>query len=132
MGFVELWQRLQTLSPTIQTRQTTYKSLRGRYFQGLITHSVLPEDETEAAPDRLDAKPAGQLESWNDVFTNFPATLPFAIEIHTYNDRKGNEGYIIVITLHINNRRWKRRHAFGGNPEQFITGWEPLNNKGAD
>jgi hypothetical protein len=65
-------------------KQTTYAAANsGRFFQGKLTHRVVPVDGTATAPDLLGAKPHYQTESWNHANFNFTpgATTKHALSI---------------------------------------------------
>ena len=77
----------------IAPRQIAYKAVHGRFWQGILTPSVLPKDGVTRAPDKT-LKPSDQDEDWND----FGAVIPTAVECSFAVDIYGSdadEGYIV-------------------------------------
>ena len=67
----------------IQDRQAAYYAAHGCYWQGFITHSAIPADGVDVAPDRLLLHPTDQRETWVDVGLELP-NIPFAIKVDVY------------------------------------------------
>jgi hypothetical protein len=102
------------LLPVLEAGQTQYKLANGHFWQGLPTHSALPEDGAYAEPDQLSATATNLAEDWLQVGYNIgPSRV--CLWIDTYDGPVG-EGYVLNLALRIEGRQWNRRIAFG--PDQ--------------
>jgi len=107
----------------IQQAQAGYHATHGRYAQGLLTHSSIPADGVEAAPDRKHAKPTDQAESWEQL-SNLPATMMSALRLDVYDGPEG-VGYVVVVGVRIGGRLWQKRINVG--PETWRAhGWREV------
>ena len=108
--------------PLIQARQDNYLASRGKYWQGLITHTVPPthttvNNDTEA--DLLNAKPHDQPETWADFFPEaIGITFPAALQMDLYKGPLG-DGYVAAITVIWKGTTYSRSQAVG--PETWRT-----------
>jgi len=80
---------LAALWPQIVSRQATYFANHGRYWQGIITHSVIPSDGNAAPADQLLLTPSYEAEDWPDGVSVAAFTKPYALEIWEYNGPSG-------------------------------------------
>lgn len=111
---------LATAWAAIQTRQAAYLARRGRYWQGLATHTLLPADGLELPPDRLGTRPTDQPETWAEVGA-MPAIMPMSLTIDVYDGPQG-QGYCATVRVTIGLRVWTRAQQFG--PEAWRAfGW---------
>ena len=107
--------RVQTQWGLIQQKQAQYFSAYKRYFQGLSTHSVTPEDGAEVAPDRASDKPHYQNESWLSL-GGLPATTMSSLRMDTYDGPMG-QGFVFSATVKIDGVTWER--SWNSGPEQW-------------
>lgn len=109
--------------PTITARQDLYFQNNGKYWQGLITHSIPPSHTTvqdnDIVPDNYNSKPTDQNESWKDVFPAFE-TIPFPCQLQcdVYSGPKG-KGYVVTIRVIHNGNTYIRSQNVG--PEDSYT-----------
>ncbi|MHA2066143.1 MAG: hypothetical protein ACXABY_17365, partial [Candidatus Thorarchaeota archaeon] len=74
---------------TIEAEQEKYFALYGIYFQGLITHSSLP-DGTLTQADKLTTKPSDQRHDWHDFMGDkVEASTVAAVECHNAGNDQG-------------------------------------------
>jgi len=99
----------------IQNAQAAYLAQHGRYFQGLRTHTVRPNDGLETPPDVGDNKPTDQAERWSDVFP-LPTTMPARLTMSVYHGPQGH-GFEVVASVRIGLEVWRRIAQVG--PETF-------------
>lgn len=83
----------------LSAAQDAYYAAHGRYAQGLDTHSTLPADGIEAAPDRSAAHPTDQAESWADL-GSLPAAMLSRLRMDVYESPQGH-GYVVVSEVRI-------------------------------
>ena len=108
-------------------RQDKYFPVNRRYFQGIMTPAVAPDDGAVIALD-WDKKPTDQIESWRDVFVNdadgndvLPANGPVQIRMDSYHSPFGH-GWLIALQGTKDEVLWFRTWNFG--PETWReTGW---------
>lgn len=85
--------------PTVQARQATYAANHnGRYFQGRITHGLVPVDSVDSAADRLSDHPTDQPESWSNAIAGLPVNWPLALVMDVY---RGPEGWGYCATVYV-------------------------------
>lgn len=88
-----------THGPKIVDRQEAYAlNHNGRYWQGIITPTVPPDDGATVAADWT-KKPTDQATHWLDVFTGanaLPANLPAQIAVDVYDGPLGT-GWTITL-----------------------------------
>lgn len=119
-------QRLAAKAGEIVAKQAAYLAAHGRYWQGLCTHSVIPEDGEELPPDRAAEKPFYQAESWLDL-GGLPETTMSALRIDTYDGPHG-KGFVVVSEVMIDGQLWSRSINFG--PETFRDSeWKTISNE---
>jgi hypothetical protein len=98
--------------PTIVARQENFRTNRGRYWQGLLTHSQIPEHTSstwgEALADKLSENPSDQFENWSAVFPEWVAELlPCAVQCDTYDGPQG-QGWTLTVWGFHNGDLWTR------------------------
>ena len=85
--------------PKIVARQEAYAANHnGRYWQGIITPTVPPDDGASVAADYT-KKPTDQLERWADVFKAadaLPANIPCQISVDVYDGPLG-KGWTVTL-----------------------------------
>lgn len=96
----------------IQERQVVYAANHGgRYFQGLITHTVTPADGVDVAPDCLLVTPTDQPERWIDFGLELPA-IPFSIQLDVYDGPLG-KGYVVTVQVKYQGVLYERAAQYG-------------------
>ncbi len=95
--------------PTLTTRQATYKSSNGRYFQGLRTM-----DDADLAPGggnatpKLNRKPSDQAVDWTTMVVGLAAQWPVSMEVQIYVGPAG-DGFTLVLEVKgTSNEFWRR------------------------
>ena len=116
--------------PTIVARQENYRTNRGRYWQGLPTHSTCPAHENgkdgDSLGDRLTASPDDQaFSTWLNVFPEWALELlPACVRVDTY-DGPGGQGWVLTIMARHNGTMYRRSQNVG--PESHRTrGWHQV------
>ena len=88
-----------THGPKIVARQEAYAlNHGGRYWQGIITPTV-PPDDGASVPADYTLKPTDQLERWADVFKAadaLPANIPCQISVDVYDGPLG-KGWTVTL-----------------------------------
>lgn len=108
----------------VQPRQATYFAAHGHYWQGIITTPLLSllDNPSDANPTVLEMVPAllnhptDQAETWTDALIVLGATIPMALECHTYGGPLG-QGYVGIVYGKWNGNVYTRRQNFG--PETY-------------
>lgn len=120
----EIDSRLTNLWPRIVTRQETYFSNHGRYWQGLWTHIPMPScvQQDSGFPDvapNLNAVPPDVVGTWANI-ENFPATLCYRIRIDVYTG-----GFVATVQVKHNGTVYARSQNYG--PQTWRTmAWTAL------
>lgn len=118
---VDAW--LEVKWPTVVARQSNYFTNRGRYWQGLITHGVIPTHSNsvdgDSIADRLNQSPTDQFENWLVVFPEWQLeALPCALKCDVY-DGPGGKGYCATIFIRYGGVLYSRSRNVG--PESHRT-----------
>lgn len=112
--------KLATLWTAIQNKEDAYFTANGRYWQGLLTHSVTPADGTETLPNVGTNAPAYQGSPYPTAIRN--VALPFVLEIHQYVCPDGTKGYQAFVYVTVLGETYSRSAQVG--PETFrVFGW---------
>lgn len=112
-----------THAAKIVARQEAYLAAKGRYWQGIITPAVPPDDGASVVPDytRL---PTDQAESWADVFSGLgalPSTVPAQISVDVYDGPLGKGWTLTVVATKAGVRYWR---TWSVGPEDRATNWQ--------
>jgi hypothetical protein len=102
-------------------RQENYLANHGTYWQGIITHTILPDDGATTAPD-LNTRPTDQQERWNDVFVVdnlLPATWPCSITVDIYNGSLG-KGWTLTVKATKDGNTYSRTWNVGPETHRAI------------
>lgn len=107
---VDNW--VDTRWPTVVARQETFFANRGRYWQGLITHSTIPTHTTtvdgSSLADRLNSGPTDQNSTWANVFPEWLTDLfPAAVWVDSYKGPLGY-GWTLNVLARYNGNLWRR------------------------
>lgn len=117
-------ERLKLLLPLIEQGQAAYLSQQGVYFQGPVTHSVIPADGAEVAPDRLGYRLTDQTTTWIDVAgDSFPAMTLSAIEIHQSVGPQGL-GWMVIVSTELAGVQYQRVIGYGADIDQTVDWFE--------
>lgn len=109
------------LASHVADREAAYLAINGRYFQGIRTHSPVPADGSEGAPDRS-RKPTDQAEDWNAAGFVLPAAMPASLAIHVYDGPQG-KGYTAILEVLVAGKRWRRVESFGPEAAHRTRSW---------
>jgi len=91
--------------------QEAFRSVYGRYWQGLRTHTVVPADGAKTPPD-LNRKPSDQEESWATFGLALPAQTEAALSVDVYESRAGH-GYVVNADVIVAGVHYRRSRNFG-------------------
>ncbi len=122
--------KLAALWPVLVARQDDYLAAHGRYWQGLLTHGILPIDDDDPLPDQLARTPKEQpgvhVQDWRAMLPELDGKpLPMALQVHTYGAPDGDgwwaEAHILYQGIH-------RRRMKGAGPlaARFTRGWHKV------
>ena len=102
----------------LHARQNAFFDEAGYYFQGLSTHSVMPRDGNQTAPD-FPSMPTDFPVPWPQEV--FPAVMPCALRIDAYNSSIG-AGYVVVLLVEIEDVINIKRLSYGAftAPDQWM------------
>lgn len=112
--------------PTLVARQENFRANRGRYWQGLRTHTIVPQHDNgkdgSSAGDRLAATPNDHFENWLNVFPEWDGVpIPCSLTVDTY-DGPGGMGWVAKIEVSFNGKTYERAGNVG--PESYRAfGW---------
>lgn len=112
--------------PNFVARQENFRANRGRYWQGLLTHTSIPNHlsggAADAVADRLSVHPTDQFEDWKTAFPEWDGVpIPAAVKVDTYGGPQG-QGWCATIYVRFNGTLYSRAQNVG--PESYRTyGW---------
>ena len=116
---------LSQIDAAATTRQAAYfnafigsgdrRRRRGRYFQGILTHPILPADGVPLPPDPT-VKPTDQPTSWADANVSLPATMEAACQIDVYDGALG-QGWVLTALVRVATRVYAK--AINHGPEEW-------------
>jgi len=86
---------MNDLITKLESKQNSYFSQNGTYWQGLETFNIPPF--TLGYPD-LRRKPIGQILDWVDFGLKMPELSNFSSRVDTYQTKVGH-GYVITLTV---------------------------------
>lgn len=81
-----------SLLSSIDSYQAAYYSTYGTYWQGLVSHTIVPANGTSVAASNLSATPTDQTVTWA-TFGVTPGTIPAAVQVDVYKKPTGAQGY---------------------------------------
>lgn len=109
-----------TIQSVIDDRQATYATAHnGRYWQGLVTHLVLPSEGVESPVDVGGRTPTDQPTSWPASIRS--TSLPMALRIDVYDGPRG-QGYTVTFLVMVTGNKYRRISNSGPETERQ-TGW---------
>lgn len=117
--------------PDIVARQQNYFANRGQYWQGLKTHTVVPEytnsADGDAIADNLNAKPNDVFSNWSTAFPDWVnAPLPCAVKCDVYLDPVDGWGWVATVYVRYNGTLYSRSRNVG--PQAWRTqAWAVVN-----
>jgi len=116
--------------PAIVARQDAYYETHGRYWQGLWTHNVTPDqtnDDADAVPDQLDRTPSDQPVSWRVRFNNAMDAIPFParLKIDVYESSIGH-GWFATFQIKYNGTVYQRTRGVGPLADEFTENWKAV------
>lgn len=113
--------------PTIVARQDNFFANRGRYWQGLRTHTIIPAHTNtitgDAVADRLADNPADAFENWLAAFPEWEGIgLPCAVQVDSYESDAG-KGWVATLYVTYSGVTYRRSRNVG--PLSALTkAWE--------
>jgi hypothetical protein len=103
------------------TAQTNYHAARGKFAQGLPTHTTPPTDGVDSPPDRLSHRPTDQAESWDDLSQQYALAFPSpniaALSIDPYHGPRG-QGWVARLQVVITGQLWEKCINVGPETER--------------
>lgn len=117
--------------PAFTNRQSVFRSTHGRYWQGLITHTIIPAHTASADGDTLSdqvaAHPTDQPQGWAAAFPEFETdVIPCALRCDAYNGPLG-DGYVATLFVRYNGVLYARSQNVGPLTDR-TSGWRQVNN----
>ncbi len=103
--------KFDALKSAVQTKQTAYFATHGRYWQGLRTHALTPNDGAETLPDVGATSPTDQPDPWPSGIRG--QALPMALVIDVYDGPFGH-GYSATLDVTISGTTYRRIFNVGG------------------
>lgn len=116
--------------PTMVARQENYRTNRGMYWQGLITHTVVPSHtnaaDGDSIADQLSVHPHDQFADWISVFPEWDGLpIPCALEVSVYEGPTG-VGWWATLYVRYNGILYARSQNVG--PQSNLTQpWHVVN-----
>lgn len=112
--------------PTFTARQENYKTNRGNYWQGLLTHTIVPEHtnaaDGDSIADRISIHPTDQFEDWLTAFPEWDGVnIPAAVKCDVYDGPQG-KGYCATLYIRHNGILYSRARNVGPESERTY-GW---------
>lgn len=118
---------LVNLWAIILQKQTMHHVLYGQFFQGLMTHNVIPGDGTRLHLDLQGANPSDQITNWIDFLEqDLPADLPMAITIDVYEGPRGS-GFNATVYVCYQGVIYTRSKAIGPLAATLTQSWHIAN-----
>lgn len=87
--------QLEALLPQLQADEAAYFGAHGVHWQGLATHSAVPENGADVLPDVGDLVPHDQPAPWPTTYLQTPRTI--AVTVDVYESPAGH-GYVLTAT----------------------------------
>lgn len=110
--------RALALLARLREGQERHRALKGRYWQGAVTHQATPAGGGKVAGDP-DAKVAGEA-SWRQMGVGV-AESEAAFEVHAYSGPRG-DGWTLTAAVEVNGVTWTRTLNVGPESER-ATPW---------
>lgn len=111
--FYALWAQMAPL-------QLAYYFQYGRPWQGLMTHTTIPQDGTPTPPDRLLLHPTDIQENWMDFMPSVNQSLRYAVRVDTY-EGQGGRGFVGQLYVVVDGDTWHRAIDYGSG--EFDQEW---------
>lgn len=87
--------QLEALWPEIEAQEIEYFAAHGIHWQGLATHSAVPENGQDVLPDVGDLAPHDQPVPWPASLVASPVTITTTVDVYDGPDGKG---YVLTAT----------------------------------
>lgn len=109
--------------PTLVARQSNFFNNRGRYWQGVKTHTIVPVftsgADGDSIGDNLDYFPSDAFSNWSNAFPEFLTTpIPCALQCDAYDGPDG-KGWVATVWVRFNGTLYTRSQNVG--PESYRT-----------
>jgi hypothetical protein len=115
----EIGVELDSLYEQFEPLQAAYIPVNDRYFQGIQTPQVIPEDGATTAPD-MSLHPSDQVADWTAFGATLPAAMNFSITLNIYYGLDG-KGWVSIATVVEDEKTWVKCKGFG--PEDRTQDW---------
>jgi len=112
---------LDDMVTNIATKQTDYHTANSEYWQGLPTHSVIPVDDSDNAPDQLGGSVTGHT-SWTTFGVTVPGVSNISFRVNAYISPIG-EGYQVVGEIVLGTDTYTRGVNVGADSSFTTDGW---------
>jgi hypothetical protein len=114
--------KINTVLTALATKQATYFSMYGKYWQGVKTSTTIPS--TNVSIQNTLTKPSGIYWAWKDIGLN-GTKIPFSIEVHEYLNEKGR-GYVVYFLTKYLNEVYGKAVGYGVDATNFTQDWDKL------
>jgi len=114
--------QISTLMTSLTVQQTTYKAVRGKFFQGLTsaTDASLPNNTDvsllQTVPQSLNTAPTDQAETWNQIGIIIPGTISCSMTVNNYGGPQG-QGWVMIARFRHSNLIYSKSTNSG--PEAY-------------
>ena len=100
---------LNDIYTQVAGRQAAYLASNGHYWQGLATHTLVPETAKALKTDR---PLHDQEETWDDMNFTLPASKRFSVKVDVYEAPAGH-GFVVTISTRSGQDICKKAKNFG-------------------
>jgi hypothetical protein len=107
---------LDVLVPKFAPKQTAYLFMKKRYWQGIFTPTVVPQNGTLGTMDKT-LRPTDQEEDWTYLALS-ETQLPFSVSCDTHDGPLG-KGYTIMVATISGGTMWIKAVGFGQHSKTF-------------
>jgi hypothetical protein len=107
VSMLEVWDVI------VDTQLQYYEMSKGRYMQGLKSHSTIPVDGVHEFPDLYLIHPTDFPASWNELRVLPFSPSPYQYWMDTYNGPFG-PGFVFCVSIAINTSVYQRCMNYGG------------------
>ena len=110
--------QVEIFLPHLQTFESDYYAVNGRYYQALESHASAPNVPT--VPDGINSSPTDQPETlaflWDAA--SLPDVLAWSFRVDTYTAPDGS-GYVVTIETQVDGVTYRRSINYGPTSENW-------------
>jgi hypothetical protein len=114
--------------PQLQADEEGYLQEHGIHWQGLATHSAVPENGADVLPDVGTLAPSDQPAPWPTTYLQTPRTIAVTVDVYV---GPAGQGYVLTATCQTTPpvvptqaaHRWQRALAVCPEAEHFAHDW---------